>query len=90
MGTCLYCGTQFQKTRITRKYCTNRCKTNACLDRKPRRIRSADVQALYELLENEFEFESAESVLERLRSILTPDVPAVPLVNGRPSIPRMD
>jgi hypothetical protein len=88
MGTCLYCGTQFQKTRITRKYCTNRCKTNACLDRKPRRIRSADVQALYDLLERDFE--SAESLLEILRSILTPGAPPVPLVNGRPTVPRLD
>ncbi len=88
MGTCLYCGSQFQKTRATRKYCTNRCKTNACLDRKPRRIRAADVQALFQLLEKEFE--SAESLLETLRAILTPGAPAVPLVNGRPPLPRLD
>mgnify|MGYP006192314767 CR=1 FL=1 len=42
--TCQYCGSKFQKTRATRKYCTNRCKTNACLDRKPCRIRAAEVQ----------------------------------------------
>lgn len=88
MGKCDYCGTAFHQTRATRKYCTNRCKTNACLDRKPRRIRAADVQALYELLERQFE--SAESLQETLRSILVPDAPAIPLVNGRPSVPRLD
>ena len=65
MGTCDYCGSQFQKTRATRKYCTNRCKTNACLDRKPCRIRAAEVQELYRLLD--MEFESADALRERLR-----------------------
>jgi hypothetical protein len=88
MRTCEYCGTPFQQTRATRKYCTNRCKTNACLDRKPRRIRAADIQALYELLEREFD--SAESLQESLRSILVPDAPPIPLVNGKPSVPRLD
>ena len=45
MGRCDYCGTVFPKTRKTRKYCTNRCKTNACLEKKPR-LRAADVEAL--------------------------------------------
>ena len=88
MGSCEYCGTTFLKTRATRKYCTNRCKTNACLDRKPRRICAADVQALYELLEREFE--SLESLREQLRSILTPDAPPLPLDAGRVFIPRAD
>ena len=88
MGTCCYCGTKFPKTRSTRKYCTPRCKTNACLDRKPRRIRSADVQALYELLEAECS--SAESLRERLREILAPDAPPIPLEGDRVFIPRLD
>ncbi len=88
MGVCEYCGTSFQKTRATRKYCTNRCKTNACLDRKPRRIRAADVQALYDLLHRDFD--SAESLREKLRSILDPHAPRIPLVDGKPAIPRLD
>jgi hypothetical protein len=88
MGSCEYCGTTFLKTRSTRKYCTNRCKTNACLDRKPRRIRAADIQALYDLLEKDFE--SLESLREHLRSILTPDAPPLPLDAGRVVIPHLD
>jgi hypothetical protein len=88
MGTCEYCGSGFPLTRTTRKYCTPRCKTNACLDRKPRRIRAADVQALYELLAQDFE--SAESLREQLRLILAPDLPPIPLQEGRVFIPRMD
>ncbi|HVS33247.1 MAG TPA: hypothetical protein VMS98_17545 [Thermoanaerobaculia bacterium] len=88
MGTCCYCGTKFPKTRSTRKYCTPRCKTNACLDRKPRRIRSADVQALYDLLETECS--SAEGLREKLREILAPDAPPIPLEGDRVFIPRLD
>ena len=88
MGTCGYCGTKFPKTRSTRKYCTPRCKTNACLDRKPSRLRSADVQALYELLDAEFS--SAETLREKLRQILMPDAPALPLVGDKVFIPRLD
>jgi NAD-dependent oxidoreductase involved in siderophore biosynthesis len=88
MGTCCYCGTKFPKTRATRKYCTPRCKTNACLDRKPRRIRSADVQALYDLLD--LEFASAEGLRERLREILDPEAAPIPLDGDRVFIPRLD
>lgn len=88
MGTCSYCGTNFPKTRATRKYCTPRCRTNACLDRKPRRVRAADVEALYLLLHSEFD--SAEELRERLRSILAPALPPRPLDGGRPVIPRLD
>ena len=88
MGTCGYCGTKFPKTRATRKYCTPRCKTAACLDRKPSRLRSADVQALYDLLA--VDFMSAESLRERLRAILAPDAPSLPLDGDRVMIPRMD
>jgi hypothetical protein len=88
MGTCEYCGTTFQKTRATRKYCTNRCKTNACLDRKPARIRAAEVQELYRLLQ--MEFESADELRERLRAILAPELPPIPLSDGRIVIPRLD
>ena len=89
MSTCEYCGTAFQKTRSTRKYCTNRCKTNACLERKPCRIRAAEVQELYRLLE--MEFESADELRERLREILAPEMPPIPLDGGgRVVIPRLD
>lgn len=88
MGHCIYCGAEFPKTRSTRKYCTPRCKTNACLDRKPVRLRSAEVQALYELLEKDFE--SVDGLRERLRAILAPDLPPIPLEGGRVVIPRLD
>jgi hypothetical protein len=87
MGTCSYCGTTFPKTRSTRKYCTNRCKTNACLDKKPR-LRAADVEAIHEILHAEFR--SVEAMRERLRAILAPEMPPVPLVDGRAAIPRLD
>ena len=88
MGNCIYCGTEFPKTRSTRKYCTPRCKTNACLDRKPVRLRSAEVQALYELLEKDFE--TVDGLRERLRAILAPDLPPIPLDGGRVFIPSLD
>ncbi len=87
MGTCSWCGTPFPKTRKTRKYCTNRCKTNACLEKKPR-LRAADVEALHEVLHAEFA--SVDAMRERLREIVAPDLPSVPLVNGRVAIPRLD
>lgn len=87
MGTCCYCGTSFPKTRKTRKYCTNRCKTNACLEKKPR-LKMADVEALHELLQSEFD--SAEALRERLRAILAPELPAIPLERGRALVPRLD
>jgi hypothetical protein len=74
MGTCEYCGMRFPKTRSTRKYCTPRCKTNACLGRKPRRIRAAEVEALHLLLHAEVG--SAELFRERLRQIIAPHLPA--------------
>jgi len=86
MGVCCWCGSRFPKTRATRKYCTPRCKTNACLDRKPRRIRAADVEALHELLEGEFP--SAEAMRARLREILVPDAPPMVMVEG--FVPRLD
>ena len=70
MGTCEHCGTRFPLTRSTRKYCTPRCKTNACLGRKPRRIRAAEVEALHALLYDEVG--SAELFRERLRQIIAP------------------
>lgn len=87
MGRCLYCGASFPRTRKTRKYCTNRCKTNACLDKKPR-LRAADVEALQEVLSTEFP--SLEAMRERLRAILAPDLPPIPLVDGRAAVPRLD
>jgi hypothetical protein len=88
MGTCEHCGNKFPKTRATRKYCSPRCKTNACLDRKPSRLRAADVQAIHELLGGDFD--CAEELLERLRSIVAPQAPPIPLDQGRVIIPRLD
>lgn len=88
MDTCCYCGTGFPRTRSTRKYCTPRCKTNACLDRKPSRLRAADVQAIYELLNAEFD--CAEALKERLRAIVAPQMPPIPLDGSRVVIPRLD
>ena len=88
MGTCEHCGNRFPKTRATRKYCSPRCKTNACLDRKPSRLRAADVQAIYQLLEGEFD--CAEELKERLRSIVAPQMAPIPLDEGRVVIPRLD
>ena len=88
MGTCDYCGLRFPKTRATRKYCTPRCKTNACLDRKPSRLRAADVQAIYDLLSSEFD--CAEELKERLRTIIAPQMPPIPLDGSRVIIPRLD
>jgi len=87
MGTCSWCGTPFPKTRKTRKYCTNRCKTNACLEKKPR-LRAADVEALHEVLHAEFA--SVDAMRERLREIVAPELPSIPLVDGRVAIPRLD
>lgn len=87
MGLCEYCGAGFPRTRKTRKYCTNRCKTNACLDKKPR-LRAADVEALQQVLSSEFP--SLEAMRERLRAILAPELPSIPLVDGRAAVPRMD
>jgi hypothetical protein len=87
MGTCSYCGSAFPRTRKTRKYCTNRCKTNACLDKKPR-LRAAEVEALHEILHADFP--SVEAMRESLRSIVAPTLPAIPLIDGRVAIPRMD
>lgn len=88
MGICSYCGGEFPKTRSTRKYCTPRCKTNACLNRKPSRIRAADVAALHELLDGEFQ--SVEVLREQLRAILRPWQPPLPVENGRLIVPRLD
>lgn len=87
MGTCSYCGSPFPRTRKTRKYCTNRCKTNACLDKKPR-LRAAEVEALHDVLHTDFA--SVDAMRERLRAILAPDLPPIPLVDGRAAVPRLD
>jgi hypothetical protein len=84
MRTCEYCGTRFPLTRSTRKYCTPRCKTNACLNRKPRRLRADEVAALHELLHEEVT--SAALFRERLRRIIAPHLP--PFEVGW--VPRMD
>ena len=71
MGTCDYCGSRFPLTRSTRKYCTPRCKTNACLDRNPSRLSAGKVRALYGLLEAAVG--TAEEMQERLRRIIAPE-----------------
>ena len=85
MGTCEYCGTRFPLTRSTRKYCTPRCKTNACLNRNPRRLRADEVAALHELLHSDLD--SAEVFREKLRAIIAPDLPPVAT---EAFIPRLD
>ena len=87
MGNCSYCGGSFPRTRKSRKYCTNRCKTNACLDKKPR-LRAAEVEAIHALLQAEFA--SVDAMRERLRSIVAPDLPPIPLSEGRALVPRLD
>jgi hypothetical protein len=87
MGNCLHCGAAFPRTRTTRKYCTNRCKTNACLEKKPR-LKAADLVALQTLLATEFS--TVDALREQLRSIVAPDLPPVPLIDGRPIVPRLD
>jgi hypothetical protein len=87
MGKCSHCGGKFPLTRKSRKYCSNRCKTNACLDKKPR-LRAAEVEAIHEVLHAEFS--SVDAMRERLRAIVAPDLPSIPLVDGRVAIPRMD
>jgi hypothetical protein len=84
MGICIHCGTRFPKTRATRKYCTPRCKTNACLERRPRRIRASDVEALHALLDEDVP--SLEELRERLRAIVAPQRPPIRAVG----VPRMD
>jgi hypothetical protein len=86
MGICSWCGTDFPKTRVTRKYCTPRCKTNACLGRKPRRIRAADVERLHALLE--MDLDDAHLLREHLRAILVPG--SQPVVSERVTVPRLD
>ncbi len=87
MGICLHCGSAFPRTRKTRKYCTNRCKTNACLERKPR-LRASEIEELRELLMRDFE--SIDGLRERLRAIIAPHLPPIPVDEGRAAIPRMD
>src|SRR5437588_9706369 len=96
MGTCDYCGSRFPPTRSTRKYCTPRCKTNACLDRNPSRIRAAEVRALYALLEENFI--TVDALREELRRIVAPErppievLPAASEAEGEAAqyIPRLD
>ena len=87
MGICLHCGSPFPKTRRTRKYCTNRCKTNACLEKKPR-LKAGQVEALQALLETDFS--SVDALREQLRSIVAPHLPPIAVVEDRVSVPRLD
>jgi hypothetical protein len=87
MGTCIHCGKAFPRTRKTRKYCTNRCKTNACLEKKPR-LKAGQVEELYALLESDFP--SVDALRERLRAIVAPDREPIAVTESRVSIPRLD
>ena len=89
MGTCSYCGSTFPKTRKTRKYCTNRCKTNACLEKKPR-LKAGQVEELHALLEAEFA--SVDALRERLRAIVAPHLPPIAAATTEASVrvPRLD
>lgn len=87
MGTCSHCGNRFPLTRSTRKYCTTRCKTNACLERNPSRVRAADVRALFDLLDAELP--SLEAFRERLRAIVAPHREPI-ADSGEQFIPRLD
>lgn len=88
MGTCSYCGSRFPLTRSTRKYCTPRCKTNACLDRNPSRVRAEAVRALFTLLDEDLS--SAEAFRERLRRIIAPERPPIVEEPAEAYVPRMD
>ena len=87
MGSCSFCGASFPVTRKTRKYCTNRCRTNACLEKKPR-LRAAELEAIQSLLETEFN--SLDAMREGLRAIIAPDMPPIPVIDGRVPVPRLD
>lgn len=87
MGICSHCGTAFPRTRKSRKYCTNRCRTNACLVKRPR-LKQAEVEALHELLSAEVA--SLAEMRERLRRILRPGLAAVPVIEGYAGVPRLD
>jgi hypothetical protein len=89
MGTCGYCGGQFPLTRSTRKYCTPLCKTKACLDRKPSRVRAADVRALFDLLDQD-DITSVDAFRERLRAIIAPRRQPIVQQDGPVAIPRLD
>lgn len=89
MGTCGYCGNRFPLTRSTRKYCTPRCKTNACLERNPSRIRAADVRALFDLLESDG-IGSVDAFRERLRSIIAPGRQPIAVHDGPVIVPVLD
>src|SRR5207237_876519 len=89
MGTCDYCGSRFPLTRSTRKYCTPRCKTNACLDRNPSRVRAADVRALYALLDEE-ELRSVEACREKLRMIIAPERPDISAPPAAADLPGVE
>jgi hypothetical protein len=46
------------------------------------------VEAIQEILHAEFD--SVEAMRERLRAIVAPEMPPIPLVDGRVAIPRLD
>ena len=89
MGTCDYCGTPFPRTRATRKYCTPLCKTKACLDRNPSRVRAAEVRALFELLDED-SISSVDGFRERLRAIIAPGRHPIAIHDGPVVIPGLD
>ena len=87
MDRCSHCGVEYARTKKSRKYCTSRCRTNACLAKKPR-LTTAEVGELRALLGEEFT--SLDGLRERLRAIVAPDLPPIPLLSGRVPVPRLD
>jgi hypothetical protein len=86
---CQHCGRTFPATRATQKFCSARCKTNACLTRKPARLRAADLEALHALLHEEVD--NVQVLRERLRQIVAPDGLRIPTATEPTfSVPDLD
>ncbi|HYC59648.1 MAG TPA: hypothetical protein VEK79_08775 [Thermoanaerobaculia bacterium] len=51
-------------------------------------MRVSEVEAITEILHADFD--SVEAMRERLRAIVAPDMPSIPLSGGRPAVPRLD
>jgi hypothetical protein len=84
---CIQCGSEFRRTKKSRKYCTSRCRTNACLAKNPR-LTVAEVGELRALLGEEFK--SLDGLRERLRAIVAPELPPIPVLQGGAAVPRLD
>jgi hypothetical protein len=87
---CEHCGRTFPVSRATQKFCSPRCKTNACLTRKPTRLRAADLEALHALLAEDVD--NIQVLRDRLRQIVAPDGVRIPTAMVEPAffVPDMD